>query len=146
MSSQSWYPDDPQACLALADAIVIVHFAVVAYVIFGELLILLGGLLRWSWVRNRWFRAIHLGIMTYIVVNAIRGELCFLTHWERDLRREAGQTSDEEISFVGGMLRDALFVDVPQASLDQIYLVFGTLVVVSILFVRPNLRGTRPAE
>jgi hypothetical protein len=126
-----------------ADVVVSVHLLVVIFMIVGLLLILVGGLMRWSWVRNRWFRLTHLGIMAYIVINAIRGKVCFLTIWERELRRDAGQWGDHDISFVGRLFRDALYVEIPQASLDKVYLVFGALVIASIVFVRPRLRVTR---
>jgi hypothetical protein len=44
----------------LADLIVAIHVGYVSFVIFGELLILLGIVFRWSWIRNPWFRWIHL--------------------------------------------------------------------------------------
>ena len=62
----------------------------------GMLVVPLGGVLGWSWVRNLPFRLTHLGIMGYIVFNAIRGELCFLTYWEMDLRQAAGQEAREQ--------------------------------------------------
>ena len=40
----------------LADAILVAHVALVAFVICGLLVTLLGGLCRWRWVRNPWFR------------------------------------------------------------------------------------------
>ena len=44
----------------LADVIVVLHAAYVSFVVFGLAAILLGIVFRWSWVRNVWFRAIHL--------------------------------------------------------------------------------------
>ena len=124
----------------LADLVVIIHFAIVLFMVVGLLLILLGGLRRWRWVRNPWFRLSHLGIMAYIAFNARRGELCFLTLWERDLRREAGQRFEEEMSFIGQLFREALYVDVPQRDLDKIYMVFAAVVMVSMLAIRPRFR------
>ena len=123
----------------LADALVVVHLLVVVFMVLGLVLVLVGWPLRWRWIRNPWFRLTHLGIMAYIAFNAARGELCFLTIWESELRRAAGQTSEDQVSFVGRLFRDALYVEVPQEQLDRYYLLFGALVLVSIVFVRPRL-------
>ena len=128
----------------LADLVAGVHLAIVLFMIFGLALVIVGGLLRWRWVHNGWFRLVHLGIMGYIVFNAARGELCFLTHWESDLRAAAGQ-NEEEISFVGRLLRGILYVDVPQDTLHKYYFAFGLLVLLSTLFVRPRFRRS-PAK
>lgn len=124
----------------LADAIVVVHLLVVLYMVLGLVLVLIGWPLRWRWIRNPGFRLTHLAIMGYIAFNALRGELCFLTIWESELRQAAGQRSDGEISFVGRLFRDALYVQVPQERLDRYYLFFGALVLISIVFVRPRFR------
>ena len=75
-----------------------------------------------------------------IAFNAVRGELCFLTIWEAQLRDRAGQYNREEISFIGRVFRDLLYVEVPQESLNVIYLIFGSLVAISVLLVRPRFR------
>jgi hypothetical protein len=125
----------------LADALAALHLAVVLFMIAGLALVFLGWPLRWRWVRNPWFRFAHLGIMAYIAINAARGELCFLTLWEQDLRERAGQETDEQISFVGRLLRDVLFVETPQATLQFIYYAFGALVLVSLFCVPPRIRA-----
>jgi hypothetical protein len=44
----------------LADLIVTVHVGYVAYVLVGQVLILVGWWREWEWVRNVWFRSTHL--------------------------------------------------------------------------------------
>lgn len=129
----------------LADVLAAAHLAIVVFMIAGLALVLIGWPLRWRWIRNPWFRGAHLAIMAYIAFNAARGELCFLTHWEHDLRERAGQLDEPQISFLGRLLRDLLYVETPQATLDRIYLGFGALVVASLVFVRPRFRRT-PVE
>ena len=50
----------------LADLVVIVHFAYVGFVVIGQLLILIGIVLRWQWIRNPWFRLIHLAMILIV--------------------------------------------------------------------------------
>lgn len=39
-------------CLVLADLVLVVHVAFIAFVIFGLVLVWVGGWRRWGWVRN----------------------------------------------------------------------------------------------
>ncbi|MEZ6004502.1 MAG: DUF2784 domain-containing protein [Planctomycetota bacterium] len=126
-----------------ADVIAAVHLLIVVFILAGQLLVLLGWPLGWGWIRNPWFRFTHLAIMIYIVQNAIRGEFCFLTHWEWNLREKAGQQGAEG-SFIGKLLSDILFVDVDQAVLDRWYLAFFALVLLGFWRVPPRVR--KPAK
>ena len=131
----------------LADLVTALHLSIVLFMIGGLVLVIVGWPLRWKWIRNPWFRFTHLGIMVYIAQNAIDGELCFLTHVEHDLREKAGQlqAGGEPISFIGKALREGLYVEnVDQDVLHVIYLVFGVMVLVSVLFVRPRWFGSKP--
>lgn len=121
----------------LADVVVAVHVAYVSTVVVGLLLILLGGMLRWKWVRNIYFRLGHLLLITIVVVEAILGIVCPLTEWEYALRQKAGQ-SFEGGSFIGRILHNAIFLDVPQSTLSVCYCLFGLLVVLSFWLVPPQ--------
>jgi hypothetical protein len=134
-----WLLSDPDRCLWLADLVVALHFTVVAFVLFGAIAILIGGMRRWEWVRGAVFRLIHLGI---VLVVALQQELCFLTDWEIELRSRAGK-GIEEASFVGRLLHDWLFVDVDLATLQKIYIAFGVLVVLGLFTVRPHFKRQR---
>lgn len=130
----------------LADLVTGVHLAVVLFVVLLPPLVLAGAWRGWAWIRRPLLRVAHLGIMTYIVGNAVRGELCFLTHWEWDLREAAGQTEPQDLSFVGGLLHDLLFLDVEQAVLDRWYLAFGVLVLLVTVAVPPRRNRTAGEE
>ena len=71
----------------LADLIVMTHTAYVSFVVFGLLAILIGVALGWDWVRNIWFRAIHLTAIVIVVAEALAGIPCPLTTWEKQLRK-----------------------------------------------------------
>ena len=53
--------------------------------------ILAGVCLRWSWVRNFWFRAIHLLLIGIVVVESLCSINCPLTDWENRLREASGE-------------------------------------------------------
>ena len=60
----------PDLYRALADMVLILHVAFVAFVVGGLLLILTGGFRGWGWVRNPWFRAAHLAGIAVVVLQA----------------------------------------------------------------------------
>jgi hypothetical protein len=83
----------------LANLIVVIHLAYLAVVLGGLLLILVGIFMRWQWIRNPWFRCIHLAMILFVAYEAIIGYECPLTTWENDLRALAGQDYEEGKSF-----------------------------------------------
>jgi len=136
-------PVDPQRCLWLADLVVTLHFAVVAFALGGAIAIVLGGTFRWEWVRRPVFRLPHLTVTTIVAVQALLDVTCFLTDWEKDLRKLAGKEEIEEAGFIGRLLHDWLFIEVEQAVLTPIYVVFGLLVLTGLFFVRPRFKSQR---
>ena len=112
----------------LADMILVIHFAFVVFVVFGFVLILLGLLAGWSWVRNRKFRITHLAAIGIVVLQAWFGQLCPLTVWENELRRLAGQSGYTE-TFVEHWLHKVLFYQAEPWVFTAIYTGFGVLVV-----------------
>lgn len=111
----------------LADLILIIHFAFVAFVVVGFLLILIGLLVHWKWIHNRIFRAAHLVAIGIVVVQAWFGRLCPLTIWESQLRSSAGESAYTE-SFVAHWLHRILFYQAEAWVFTTIYTVFGALV------------------
>ena len=77
--------------LLAADALLVAHTPIVLLVVGGLLLVFLGGLLGWHWVRNPCFRLAHLGAIGVVVLQAWAGVICLLTTWEMALRSRAGQ-------------------------------------------------------
>ncbi len=124
-----------------ADFIAGIHLAIVLYVIVGQLLVVVGGFLKWGWVRNLWFRLSHFLVILIVVLEAGFGVMCPFTTWEYDLRERAGQEGQDG-SFIGNLLHDILFVEVPQATLNIVYVIFGLVVFVSLFVVPPRLRAS----
>ena len=74
-----------------ADAVVLCHAAYIAFVVFGFIAILAGTALEASWVRNFWFRILHLAAIALVLAEALLGLICPLTWMENTLRVRAGQ-------------------------------------------------------
>jgi hypothetical protein len=125
-----------------ADTVVVLHAAYVGFVVFGELAILIGIALRWTWIRNRTFRVLHLTAILVVVLEAWCGITCPLTTWEDWLRSQAGQTV-EEGDFIGRWVHHALFYQADPAVFAAIYTGFGALVVLSLILAPPRWRSAR---
>ena len=122
-----------------ADAVLLLHFLFVVYVVFGLILILAGRPLHWSWVRNWWFRITHLAAIGIVVLQAWLGVICPLTTLEMVLRREAGDATYSG-AFIAHWLDAILYYQAPAWVFALCYTAFGAIVVFSWFWVRPNPR------
>ena len=125
--------------MLLADLILVAHTLFVAFVVLGQVAILLGGCRRWRWVRNLRFRVLHLVAVGYVVAETWLGLLCPLTEWENRLRAAAGGDAYAG-SFIGHWLHEILYYDFAPWVFIAAYTVFGILVLSSWWLVRPENR------
>ena len=122
---------------ALADPIVVLHFCYVTFTVGGELVILLGGILRWAWVRGMAFRIAHLASVLLVAVEALTGTSCPLTVWEYKLRLLAGQRVEAQLSFVARLVRSIIFYDFPAWVFLLAYVGFAVAVGLTFVFLPP---------
>lgn len=116
----------------LADFVLVVHFAFVAFVVGGLVLIWIGAAAGWRWVRNFWFRVAHLMAIGFVALEALVGMWCPLTVWEAALRG-----SRAEKSFVAQWVHRLLFYDFPEWAFTFLHVGFALLVAASWFLVRP---------
>jgi hypothetical protein len=129
----------------LADVLVAIHFAIVAFVVLGLLAILIGIAFRRSWARNFWFRLSHLVVIGFIAAQALLGENCPLTIWEQDLRDAAHQNFSGD-TFMSRLIHNILFFNVDPDILNFCHIVFGALVLATFLFAPPRWPRRRKEE
>jgi Protein of Unknown function (DUF2784) len=122
----------------LANVVLVVHVAFVMFVVVGMLLIVAGGLLKWAWVRNLWFRVLHLAAIGYVVAESWLGIACPLTTLELWLRRLAGQAAYNG-DFIAFWLRKILFFQAPPWVFTVCYTAFAMLVLAGWVFFPPRL-------
>lgn len=116
---------------ALADAVLVLHFAVVVFVVGGLVAVLVGNLAaRWRWVNHPVFRYLHLLAIGVVVVQAWLGQHCPLTLLESWLRVQAG-TSAYRRSFIEHWLQRIVFHEAPLWVFTLAYTVFGALVLLT---------------
>ena len=123
--------------MLVADAILLVHVMFVSFVVVGLVLILIGKVFAWLWVKNPWFRITHLASICLVVVQSWLGVLCPLTTWEMALRSQAGGVVYTG-SFLSHWLESLLYYQAPAWVFIVCYSVFGVLVMASWYWVRPR--------
>jgi len=104
--------DDARIYRWLADAVLLVHAAVVLFLIGGWIAICLGHWCGWSWTRHRTFRWTHLATLGIVTLQAWLGWLCPLTTLESWLRHRAGQAGYNG-TFIQYWVHRVLFWEAP---------------------------------
>lgn len=121
----------------LADAILVSHVGVVAFVLLGAFAIPIGVWRRWRWVRGFRWRVTHLVLMGVIALQAWLGALCPLTVWEQALRRHAGEVVYRE-SFIEHWLSRLIFFEAPWWMFVAAYTGFAVFVLLLWWVVPPR--------
>lgn len=128
----------------IADLVLVIHALFVAFVVIGQLLIIVGLWRRWSWVRNRTLRLAHLAAIGIVVVQAWAGVLCPLTILENALRRRAGDEGYSG-SFIEYWLHRLIFYEAESWVFTVLYTVFAAAVALTWHYGRPRSPGRRKA-
>lgn len=121
-----------------ADTLLVIHFAFIAFVAGGFVLTAVGCFRRWRWVRNVWFRRLHLGAVLLVVVQQWLGVSCPLTVLENSLRAAASEAGYASEPFVAYWLRRLIHYDLPPWVFTLVYTGFGALVAGAWLIVPPE--------
>ncbi|MDX1498859.1 MAG: DUF2784 domain-containing protein [Woeseiaceae bacterium] len=130
----------PTLYLLAADAVLFTHVLFVGFVIAGLVLVLIGKPLQWTWIRNPWFRILHLAAIGIVVLQSWFGVICPLTTIEMALRERAGDAVYAG-SFVAHWLESILYYRAPAWVFAAVYTAFAALVVLSWFWVRPRPFG-----
>ena len=128
-----------------ADLVLYLHVTFVAFVIVALVLIFAGRFAGWSWIRNGWFRLVHLIAIGIVVLQAWLGMICPLTTLERWLRTKAGDAVYPG-AFVAHWVQRILYYDAPAWVFALLYTAFGALVVASWVWIRPRPTRTGKGE
>jgi hypothetical protein len=120
----------------IADAILVVHFVIVVFIVGGLIAVWIGAARGWRWILNPWFRYAHLAAIAFVAAEALLGVACPLTVWE-DLARGGVQPE----SFVGRWVRRVLFYDAPEWVFTALYVAWGLATLATLRLVPPRRRA-----
>ena len=127
----------------LADVLLLLHAALVLFVVLFHLAVLSG---RPRWPRRPGWRLAHLGLLAFIVCESWLGIECPLTTWESQLRIAAGQTGYSGQGWLADWLHQLLFIDAPGWVFTLIYTAFLGLVLLGFWRVPLRLPVRRPEQ
>jgi hypothetical protein len=113
-----------------ADALLVLHFAIAAFIVTGLVLTWVGAAAGWRWVRNPWFRYGHLAAIGFVAIEALLGYACPLTVWE-DLLRGGLQPE----SFVGRWAYRLLYYHAPEWMFTALYVIWAAASAATLVFV-----------
>ena len=131
--------------LLAADGLLIIHALFIAFVVFGLIFIIAGLVRGWRWVRNPWFRFIHLGAIGIVVIQAWLNVICPLTIWENNLREKAGEAIYAG-SFIQHWLHDLIFYQAEAWVFTLSYTAFAALVVLVWYLAPPSSFPLSPSS
>lgn len=134
--------------LLLADGVLLLHAAVVLFVVGAAVAVLLGYRRDWRWVRAPAFRVAHLLAIGYVAAQSWFGVDCPLTTLELALRARAGAPLvGGDTSFVARGVQWLLYWDAPPWIFVVVYTAFLSLVVWLWWRCPPRrLRGTHGVD
>jgi hypothetical protein len=132
--------------LFLADGILLIHFALVSFVVLGFIFIWIGYCAKWKSVRNAKFRICHALIMGIVFCESLCGIICPLTEWENDLRIKGGEGQIYKTGFIQEWIQKIMFYDFSEGTFMILYLLFFALIVLTFLAIPPDLkkRNSKP--
>jgi len=139
MPSSAVYP-------ILANVVLIIHAAFVAFVVLTTPFIYIGKVLNWRWVRIYWLRIAHLIGICIVAAQSWAGVICPLTTLEMRLRQNSDLATYSG-SFIEHWLQKLIYWDLPAWAFIVIYSLFALLVIFAWYFVPPaknKNRGTTP--
>jgi acyl-CoA thioesterase FadM len=116
----------------LADLLLAFHFSIALFIVLGLILVWIGALARWSWIRNPCFRYSHLAAIAFVAAEALLGYACPLTLWEDLLR---GGVRPE--TFVGRWVYRLLYYNAPEWVFTTLYAAWAAATLLTLRFVPP---------
>mgnify|MGYP003381682047 FL=1 len=131
---------DPDSYRLLADVVLLVHFAVVLFVVGGLALVFTGNIRHWRWVNSLLFRVVHLVTVGIVVAQSWLGELCPLTVLESWLRQQAGEAA-YSTSFIEHWVQRLLYYQAPLWAFTLVYTAFGMLVAAAWWYYPPTRKS-----
>jgi len=124
----------------LADIVLVIHALVVLFNVGGLAAIWIGAALGWRWIRNFWFRVIHLGSMGIVALGSLLGMICPLTVLEDALR----QAGPPQSGFIQRWVSRLLYYDFPPSVFTTAYVLFALVVLITFIYIEPDRKAGAP--
>jgi Protein of Unknown function (DUF2784) len=90
--------------MILVEAILAVHLAIILFNLFGLIVVPLGAICSWPFVRVRWWRVLHLVLLGTVALQAVFGRACILTLWQDAVATGAANPTPLIMGWVNRMI------------------------------------------
>ncbi len=120
----------------LADLLLVLHFFIAGFIVLGLIFVWIGALAGWRWVRNPWFRYLHLAAIAFVAAEALLGFACPLTVWEDLLR---GGVRPE--TFIGRWVARLLYYNAPEWVFTAAYCAWAAASLATLSLVPPTRKA-----
>ena len=120
-----------------ADTILVTHVLIVLFNVASLPMIWVGHWCQWRFVRNFYFRAVHLVLLVVIAAQSALGQACPLTNWENTLRTKAGAGTPYEGGFIAHWLQRLIFYEGDEKVFTVAYIAFLVSVLITWIYVKP---------
>ncbi|HEY1416235.1 MAG TPA: DUF2784 family protein [Caulobacteraceae bacterium] len=117
----------------MAQWVLALHLAIIAFNLFGLIIMPIGAWRRWDFVREPVWRLAHLATMAAVAVQAAAGRACFLTDWQDAL---SGAAATQPL--IMRWVNSAVFWPLPMWVFEALYLSLFAYTVALLVWVRPR--------
>ena len=121
--------------ILFSEIVLLFHFCIFLFMILSFFLIPLGYYQEWKWVKNKYYRLIHLVLMGIIFIETILGFMCPLTILENFLR------NDIEINNkITQIIHQIMYWDLPTYQFIILYLLSLLYLIFLWCFFKPDFK------
>ncbi|KAB1441638.1 DUF2784 domain-containing protein [Pseudodesulfovibrio senegalensis] len=120
-----------------ADVLLAFHVLLAAFNALSLPLIWLGAWRGWRFVRNPWFRWLHVALMGFVLAETLLGLTCPLTLWEAQLR---GSQPMPQRGMISRLMESIVFCSCPAWSFMVAYGLFFGLILFTLWRIPPRTR------
>ena len=121
--------------IIFSEIVLLFHFCIFLFMTLSFFLIPLGYYQKWEWVKNKYYRLIHLVLMGIIFIETILGFMCPLTILESFLR------NDIEINNkITQIIHQIMYWDLPTYQFIILYLLSILYLIFLWFFLKPDFK------
>ena len=118
-----------------SEIVLLFHFCIFLFIILSFFFIPFGYYQKWEWVKNKYYRLIHLVLMGFIFVETILGFMCPLTVLENFLRNNIG------INYkITQIIHQIMYWDLPTYQFIILYLLSLLYIIFLWIFFKPDFK------
>ena len=120
--------------ILFSEIILLLHLLIFLFITSSFILIPIGYFQKWEWVKNKYYRSIHLILMGIISIETILGFMCPLTILENYFRDDI--KVDNKLTEIAHQI---LYWDLPNYQFIILYILSFSYLIFLWFFFKPNL-------